>query len=1248
MTSGGSGRSERYLYERLPEKRFQQLCNALLVLQDPDVSCFPVGQKDGGRDAVRNEGQRPGVIYQVKWSKDAVKSPVPWLTATIKEETENIKRLVAQGAKAYVLMTCIAGTSAPGAGSMDKLDKKLAEYSKQFGIPMTCWWRADIDARVESAPRELVWSFSEMLAGQDAVRYVIEADKVAAHEQSLRRLLLGLIATQWEEDAKVKFRQVEMDTYNLLDLYVDVEAVRVAKPQNTVANPPIIVIDDASDGATAPHPPVHYYFGEGQSAPQKEDQALGGAAQYLLNATQPLTLVRGEPGQGKSTLAQYLCQLHRAAFLPEGKYFAGPRPKYAVSVPRLPLRVDLRDYARWCSGEDPFAEDQAQPPRRQRPRPQPSLEKFLAYLLTARSTGADVGVDVVTDVISRFPMLIVLDGLDEVAHQEARKRIVKEIDEFAARLGAGAIAPQLIVTTRPNASGLAEPSADKFETIALVPLSPDLRTAYLRKWADARGLRGAARRALEGTFRHRSIEPHIAQLADNPMQLTILLYLIQKRGESVPDGRTQLFRAYMETFLDRESEKSQSVHEHRNDLEEVTSYLGWYLQASAETDPAAGRVPTRAVRKAILNYLDDVEKDTTLVGDLFTAVTDRVWALTSKVQGTFEFDIQTMREYFAAAYLWGFAGADLRGFDKSTVLGELVRRAYWLNTCRFFAGFANPNELSGLVDVLEEEFEGYRRPMQVRVAAWTLLQDGVFARQMRAQKRAARLFADDLSVRLVDEALHEGRRGFPASNHAIRALTDDRGARQLVDLLLEKVKAAPDESMSPTRMRLASQISGDIDKWWLPHMTAAAGSKSEIAWLRCGVSFGGAAGLKPDDVARLHVSSPEAAEVALSAGVNPPVGSLLEQRLIRAVLDGCSSEARLHAAAGVAGDLIKVLAPAHFLHRAARHQEGSYRLRVGHRFVANPTLRQQAQRRLRDRDPRFERVLAAIRIGRGQGGTTSMWSDPARELAALYGPCWLATEIAVIGASSPDSMWTTGGTITRGAEPFGPDPDYGKLLQESRFNRSDAAWWKAQFDAYADELSRASWCLALIGVASEQVVLSNIERLDAAANAMPADMQRALSLSSSRLGASFLSRRFSTDLLRRAGSMSTLAAMLIAHQVAASGRRLDDVDGLSDQQLSEMGTFGVAGWPGLRGLSARMFKRPSVELLEGLRAHGHDAVIGLDGQHARLPRSLLLAILESPADYPMAWVLAAEQRVAFGYQDRPLAQVAEAWFPRFG
>lgn len=91
-----------YLYERLGDQRFQQLCSAVLAHLHPDVTCFPVGQPDGGRDARRRtrtalDGRGPSagqMIYQVKWTGRDVPQPVAWLDAAIKQEAANITRLV--------------------------------------------------------------------------------------------------------------------------------------------------------------------------------------------------------------------------------------------------------------------------------------------------------------------------------------------------------------------------------------------------------------------------------------------------------------------------------------------------------------------------------------------------------------------------------------------------------------------------------------------------------------------------------------------------------------------------------------------------------------------------------------------------------------------------------------------------------------------------------------------------------------------------------------------------------------------------------------------------------------------------------------------------------------------------------------------------------------------------------------------------------------------------------------------------
>ena len=1229
LTGGGrtasqrGGGSWRYLYERLGDKQFQQLCNALLVHECPDVVCFPVGQKDGGRDAVRKiqgeedlPGLLPGVVFQVKWTGRAVRDPVTWLDAAVREESGNIAQLVADGAQRYVLMTNVDGTSAPRSGTMDRLDEKLRGYERRFGVPVQCWWRADLDARVDLAPNAIKWAYADMLAGQDLIRYLIDAEQIEARDHELRTLLLKVIATQWHEDSMVKFKQVELDSHQLVDLFVDVEARRVTQPR--VARTIL---------ARNPAGP----------------DWLGGAAAYLVSAAQPLTLVRGEPGQGKSTLGQYLCQVHRAEFLKRDNYMGGKRPELAAAAPRLPLRVDLRDYARWIDGGDPFTDVEEE--RTRRARRLAPVEAFLALLLQARSGGMAATVETVHDILARFPMLLVLDGLDEVAQQATRSRVVREIDEFSARLGVNPSSrPQLVVTTRPNATGLAEPTSETFETIALARLSPQLRTAYLRRWADTRGIRGAERRALQRAFDHKSAEPHIAQLADNPMQLTILLYLLQRRGESVPSERTKLYTSYMETFLDREASKTPAVRKHRADLEEVTAFLGWHLQSLAEADGGNGRLATRTIKSAINTYLYEAGKHeagtpTDLVEDLFTAVTDRVWALTSKSQGTFEFDVQPVREYFAAKYLYEFAGADSSAFPRSELLRQLIRRPYWLNTSRFYAGFANPNDITGLVEGLEEELEQRRHPRQVRVGAWALLSDGVFSARPRTQQRAAALFADDLSVRLINHALN--------SDDEVVPLTAGRGAPTLITRLQDRVAADPASALSNERMELAARLSPDktpLHIWWRPHMVAAAGTPDEEAWLRAGIPFHAGSKLAPTEVNALGLKAPSAAQAALDAGIAGPADSEVERRMIRSILDGLCSDAA-PPGTGTPSDLIRLLAPHHFLRRASP-DDRAFTLPVGHADgVLAAHQRQSILRRLNARYERFSRVQRALNFGRGQGGTTSPWGNTAREIAGLFGPCWLAADIAVIGAASTDKTYRTGGDLTKDSTPLGEDVDYGRLLQDIRQHRSVTIWWHDLFATFQDPLSRSTWALALLTTASPSAVANCLDALDETLQSLSDVMWQALCLSSSRLGASGISRRLDPAILTAAGSLSARTALVLAHH-AADLRRLDPLPELTTAQLATSALQNVAAWPVSRAAVVRLASKPDPKLLDVLRACGATATVEVDIDADTMPTDLAETVVDHPASYPLGWLLAAERQISRHHQEQPVADAAKQgrWF----
>lgn len=157
----------------------------------------------------------------------------------------------------------------------------------------------------------------------------------------MRATILKVMASQWGDDCKIKFSQLDMDRGDIAELVIDVKARQIQQP-------------------AAPKERFH--------ASHEDVSCSTGAVGYMLNSLFPLTYLLAVPGQGQSTLGQYLCQIHRAAVAPDlATDITGLPP---VADPKLPLRVDPSDYALWLSGRDPFGE--ARRPRDRR-RDQRSL-----------------------------------------------------------------------------------------------------------------------------------------------------------------------------------------------------------------------------------------------------------------------------------------------------------------------------------------------------------------------------------------------------------------------------------------------------------------------------------------------------------------------------------------------------------------------------------------------------------------------------------------------------------------------------------------------------------------------------------------------------------------------------------------------------------------------------------------------------------------------------------------------------------
>jgi hypothetical protein len=360
-----------YPFENLNPEKFQEFAQALLAKEVKDIQCFPVAQSDGGRDIVSYGSRHHShnfAIYQVKYVRKplAEKYPHKWLLDIIEGEASKVKRLVDKGATHFFLITNVPGTAHPDVGSIDKMNMLLEQ---KLGIPSRCWWREDLNRRLDDA-WNLKWSYPELMTGPDIIRTLIESG-LTENKEKRANAIKTFILEQFNVDQVVKFKQVDLQN-RLLDLFIDVPALlaqdtetgrKVAKDRRVYET---IAYALATRGGTSLDEYASAYFNE-------RKMAVGTAALLLhplMQKETPWILLEGAPGQGKSTITQYLCQIHRMRLLGSEEIKKHLPEAYKESeglgvIPEhhtnsqvcLPFRIDLRDLATWLSGCNPFSSE---------------------------------------------------------------------------------------------------------------------------------------------------------------------------------------------------------------------------------------------------------------------------------------------------------------------------------------------------------------------------------------------------------------------------------------------------------------------------------------------------------------------------------------------------------------------------------------------------------------------------------------------------------------------------------------------------------------------------------------------------------------------------------------------------------------------------------------------------------------------------------------------------------------------------
>ncbi|MFD6326344.1 NACHT domain-containing protein [Streptomyces sp. NPDC058442] len=1063
-----------YNYESLLDQRFQMLCQSLLLTEYENVQCFPVGKADGGRDATSQVDGRLETVFQVKYSHNpsAIKKPAKWIIDSLEGEKEKIARLKSRGATRYILITNAFPTSNLDSGAIDQVNAHLRD-----NVPMEayCWWRDDLDRRLDGN-FDLKLKYPTLLSGSDMLRLLWE--NLGTNEESSRRkmALTAYFAHQAEKDSTIRFKQAELLPSSLLDLFIDVPALPygtgrdqlpglfksyvehvTSKPQQDSESP-----DEAANRAELMRFSNMGYIQSGKKVPGtfvanllNRPGVLSGAAELLLDSRfsddHPCIVLEGAPGQGKTTLSQYLAQLQRLRILDRKEDLKRvPREHEGTSV-MLPLKIELRDLASWIKGTDPWAGA----PEAAHGKPL-TLEGAVAGHVEKYSGGFTFDVADLAFVVQERPVLLILDALDEVADMDDRRAVVEEVVSGVTRLRQNADNLKVLVTSRPTAVAGAPSFPDTlFGYLSLAPIPPKLASIYAQKWGKARKLRKVDLVDIGKTLDEKLSAPHMAELAKNTMQLSILLSLIYHRGSSLPDKRTELYDAYIDSFFNREVEKSAVVRENRVLLVSLHQHLAYYIHAQAESSRTTGRITREELTNVVKSFLERHKEAEGALDSLLTGVVERVVALVSRVEGTYEFEVQPLREYFAARYLY-----DTAPYVPATSVGHgtkpdrfdgIARNPYWMNVTRFFAGCFTQGELLDLAERVcslcdAPEMQGNYYP---RALALALLQDWVFSQSnLATEKVIDKVFGGYGFRSSYLAAMQLSRSPWQAISFDL-ALSAKTGSVYLAERKVDQLFS--DERIENVRALayiLSHQKDGrDVlrDRWQAEYASAPSARKIkllEIAkWLR----------LERSEVSASTFSSVEEDAKVLAVALNSPYAAPAvpkdrEREVVRAALNGPNQHALgaghspLSQVLGVASVtlwtyVLESMYPGIYLQLPPREQIGEFSCATALYDVSKFILDQVP-------DSLKENLDA--------------WRFYVDRLEDEFGSTWNTWVVALLSGyvKSSDTRWAGAANL------YSRDHSPCDRIRYAKRKAKQADWWLSQLDAASTNDMRERWLAA--------------------------------------------------------------------------------------------------------------------------------------------------------------------------------------------
>ncbi|QIQ03887.1 NACHT domain-containing protein [Streptomyces liangshanensis] len=662
----------RYDLTRMGPHEFQRLAQALLLAEfGSQIQIHGMGP-DGGRDASTRSDLHVSptnppwsgfTVFQVKHKEELTRrtADAQWLLKELKAEVASwLKRT--EKPRQLLVITNVVLTPAQGGGE-ELITQYIESIAPSLNLHDSDIWHAEKICRLLDLHTSVRQRFLGSVMG-DLLTTLTES--ISETETEISDAVSGHLAKVFKAERYAELDQgggVDDRKVPLARVFVDVPYVGNSEED-------LLLFDERT--------------GEKSASAATIIQLLDQHATPIDRSQQPSRgriLVIGGPGQGKSTLGRFICQIYRSELLDRHKYLS-VQPEIASEVSRtraicaeeeitlptslrFPVFVSLPKFANYLAAH-----------------PTASLMSFIA-----ERVGDGATVATMRRWLRKYPWLLVLDGLDEVPSTANREPVMDAVSSFNDSADACGADLAILATSRPQGY---KGEFASFATMFLSQLHNEQVLRYSRRLTSIRHGEGSdkAIEIMQRVERAARLS-ETARLMTTPLQVTILVLLLS-RSSVAPSQRYVLFSNYYQVIYARELEKDTphvaTLDRYRGFIDLLHWRIGFRLQCEAAI---ASHTESSLTREDMQLELEDIldgegyedSERTLLVSQIMNAATERLVFLVASTSERMGFELRSLQEFCAAN--GALEGNDEMVYERLT---SIVCSDHWRNTLLLASG----------------------------------------------------------------------------------------------------------------------------------------------------------------------------------------------------------------------------------------------------------------------------------------------------------------------------------------------------------------------------------------------------------------------------------------------------------------------------------------------------------------------------------------------------------------------------------